>query len=180
MNVGPDLAKNIKQENGNIYNYLQNRNEHSMFLQPTDSDEVLRTINACRNKMSTDCEELSMYMIKNIVKEVVDPFTHICNLSFINGNFPNKMKVAKVVPLYKGGSKNKFTNYRPVSLLPQFSKILEKLFDVRLQKFIDKNHILSDSQYGFRANCSTSFALMELIEEICSGIDDKKITVGVL
>ena len=45
--------------------------------------------------------------------------------------------------------------------------------------FIDKNHILSDSQYGFRANCSTSFALMELIEEICSGIDDKKITVSV-
>ena len=65
------------------------------------------------------------------------------------------------------------------SLLPQFSKILEKLFDVRLQKFIDKNHILSDSQYGFRAKCSTSFALMELIEEICSGTDNKKLTVGV-
>ena len=76
------------------------------------------------------------------------------------------MKTAKVIPLFKVGDKASFNNYRPVSLLSQFSKILEKLFDVRLQAFIDKHKLLSNSQYGFRSNCSTSLALMELIEEI--------------
>ena len=179
VNVGPDLAKNIKRENTDIFNYLQNRNECSMFLQPTNMEEVFKTINSCSNKVSTDSEDLSMNIVKQIVKEVVEPFTHICNLSFIHGKFPENMKIAKVIPLYKGGSKNVYTNYRPVSLLSQFSKVLEKLFDVRLQAFVEKSNILSDSQYGFRSNRSTSLALMELIEEICTGIDNKKLTVGV-
>ena len=66
-----------------------------------------------------------------------------------------------------------------MSLLSQFSKILEKLFDSRLQSFIDKNYILNNSQYGFRANCSTSYALVELIEELSSSLDRNKVTVGV-
>ena len=61
------------------------------------------------------------------------------------------MKIAKVLPLYKNGEKHLFTNYRPVSLLSQFSKILEKLFAFRLDKFIDKYQILNNSQYGFRS-----------------------------
>ena len=74
------------------------------------------------------------------------------------------MKVAKVLPLFKSGDKDSFNNYRPVSLLPQFSKILEKLFDNRMQEFIDKHSLLNECQYGFRQNRSTSIALMELIE----------------
>ena len=89
------------------------------------------------------------------------------------------MKTAKVIPLFKSGDKKSFNNYRPVSLLSQFSKILEKLFDNRLQSFIDKHSILSDSQYGFRSSCSTSSALIELIEEISTSLDNKKIAIGV-
>ena len=72
-----------------------------------------------------------------------------------------------------------FTNYRPVSLLPQFSKILEKLFNNRLEKFIVKHKLLSDSQYGFRSNSSTSLAIIESIEEITNAIDHKQYAVGV-
>ena len=61
------------------------------------------------------------------------------------------MKVAKVIPLYKSGDSHIFNNYRPISLLSQFSKILEKLFVTRLDNFIDKNKLLMDSQYGFRS-----------------------------
>ena len=75
------------------------------------------------------------------------------------------MKVAKVVPIFKGGEKKLFTNYRPVSLLPQFSKVLEKLFHSRLSNFIDRYSILNDNQYGFRKNRSTSLALLELVEQ---------------
>ena len=89
------------------------------------------------------------------------------------------MKVAKVIPVFKGNDKQVFTNYRPISLLPQFSKILEKLFNVRLDNFIERHSILSNSQYGFRPNMSTSLALLELTEEITSALDKKKSTIGV-
>ena len=89
------------------------------------------------------------------------------------------MKTSKVIPLFKSGSKTSFSNYRPVSLLSQFSKILEKLFDTRLQSFMDKNCLISECQYGFRSGYSTSSALMELIEELSSALDSKKVTVGV-
>ena len=89
------------------------------------------------------------------------------------------MKVAKVIPVFKGNDKQVFTNYRPISLLPQFSKILEKLFNVRLDNFIERHSILNNSQYGFRPNMSTSLALLELTEEITSALDKKKSTIGV-
>ena len=67
-----------------------------------------------------------MSLIKNVIAKIVQPFGHTCNVSIQMGVFPSKMKIAKVVPLFKCGEKNVFTNYRPILLLPQFSKILEK------------------------------------------------------
>ena len=120
-----------------------------------------------------------MVIVQNVIGDIVKPFTYICNMSFVQGVFPDQMKVAKVIPLFKSGQKNVFTNYRPVSLLPQFSKILEKLFDKRLDAFIDKYELLSNSQYGFRSNRSTSLALIELLEEITTSLDNKKNVIGV-
>ena len=128
--------------------------------------------------MSED-SDISMYFLKDVFSYLVVPFTYICNLSFECGIFPNSMKTSKVIPLFKSGSKTSFSNYRPVSLLSQFSKILEKLFDTRLQSFMDKNCLISECQYGFRSGYSTSSALMELIEELSSALDSKQVTVGV-
>ena len=74
-----------------------------------------------------------MSIIKEIIPFVVSPFNYICNLSFYSGDFLYAMKIAKVLPVHKNGAKNEFNNYRPISLLPQFSKILEKLFDLRME-----------------------------------------------
>ena len=71
------------------------------------------------------------------------------------------------------------TDYRPVSLPPQFSKILEKIYYSRLEKIISKHDILSNSQYGFRRNMSTNLALLELVEELTSSIDKKNKTIGI-
>ena len=73
--------------------------------------------------MSTDYNDINMSMVKQIINQIVRPFV----VSFQTGVIPDKMKIAKVVPLFKSGEKNVFTNYRPISLLPQFSNILEKL-----------------------------------------------------
>lgn len=183
VNVGPKLAEEISKpqpEEGkeNVEDYLVS-NSSSMFLNAVNEHEILDIVNNCKNKMSTDWNDIDMALIKKVIDAIVKPLTHIFNLSFGSGVFPSKMKTAKVIPLYKEGDRKQFTNYRPVSLLSQFSKILEKLFALRLDKFIDKYDLLTECQYGFRANRTTSMALIDLIEKITSAIDDKKFAVGI-
>ncbi len=85
----------------------------------------------------------------------------------------------KVIPVFKSGEKNTFNNYRPISLLPKFSKVLEKLFNNRLTKYIEKYNVLFSGQYGFRKNMSVSYALIQLLENITDAIDKGEYTVGI-
>ena len=152
--MGPDLAEKNPDPGttGEMMEKLVDRNPSSMFLKAVDDAEILDIVNNCKNKRSTDFQDMDMALVKLVIPAIVKPLTHIFNLSFQTGIFPDGMKTAKVIPLYKAGSKHNFTNYRPVSLLPQFSKILEKLFNSRLEAFLEKHQLLSDSQYGFRSN----------------------------
>ena len=120
-----------------------------------------------------------MKVVKKVVSYIAKPLSDICNKSFTQGVFPDNMKIGKVIPLYKAGDRNVFSNYRPISLLSQFSKILEKLFNERLDKFIDKCNVLNNSQYGFRNKMCTTHALINLVEEISSPLDAKKFSIGV-
>ena len=152
-----------------------------MFLISVEEREITEIVKNCKNKKSTDSDNIDMSIIKHVIPHIVKPLTHICNniISFRNGTFPDQMKVAKVIPVFKGNDKQVFTKYRPIYLFPQFSKILEKLFNVRLDNFIERHSILSNIQYGFRPNMSTALALLELTEEITSALDKKKSTISV-
>ena len=120
-----------------------------------------------------------MYVISKVILSIVRTLAHICNMSFLSGLFPDDMKISKSIPLFKNGKKTEFNNNRPISILPQFSKILEKLFSLRLDSFLAKSNSLSDCQYGFRTDISTTYAALELIETITSAIDNKKHCAGV-
>ena len=89
------------------------------------------------------------------------------------------MKIARVIPLFKSGDNNLFTNYRQVSVLPIFSKLLERVVYNRLIKYFDKYDILFNYQFGFSKNHSTSLALLNLLDKITSAIDQKKYTIGI-
>ena len=180
VNVGPSLASKIKTpETGSIYQYLGIENDSNMSLDCTNIDEIIKTVKDFKGKQSTDSNDINMYIVKKIVNSIADPLCFICNKSFTEGVFPDDMKTAKVKPLFKSGERNVFTNYRPVSLLPQFSKILEKLFYNRLASFVETNSLLSEGQYGFRRNRGTNHALLELVEKITNATENKKVTVGV-
>ena len=109
----------------------------------------------------------------------MSPLTYVCNLSLTSGVFPDKMKLAKVLPIFKGGDKHIFTNYRPVSLLPQCSKVLEKLFNIRLNEFVTKHSILCPNQYGFRKGHSTALALAESVEVIKQSLERNLYVLGI-
>jgi hypothetical protein len=89
------------------------------------------------------------------VQFIKTPLANICNVSFTSGIFPEILKIAIVKPLHKKGNTREVQNYRPISLLSFFSKIVEKLMYNRLMSFITKNNILNDSQHGFREGRST-------------------------
>jgi hypothetical protein len=89
------------------------------------------------------------------------------------GVFPERLKYSKVKPLYKKGEKSCISNYRPITLLPAFSKIFEKVMYKRVSNFLNLNNILAGEQFGFRKNLSTDKALYSFTEEILSALDNK-------
>ena len=90
------------------------------------------------------------------------------------------MKIARVVSLFKTGDLSQFTNYRPVSVLPAFSKCLEGTVYNRLINFLNKFNTLSNNQYGFRKNHSTAYALIQLYDKLSDPTDQGKVTLGLL
>ena len=181
VNVGPSLANKIPATDTHFSQYLSDSTnvKNSLFLNPVTVVEILQIVANVKPKKSKGHDELGMCLIKKLIPYIVVPLKHIFNLSLLNGVFPDSMKIARVIPLFKTGNTKEFSNYRPISLLPQFSKILEKMYHSRLMAFIDSNQILYKSQYGFRKQMSTSLAIIELVEEITNSLDNHESTVGV-
>lgn len=107
------------------------------------------------------------------------PLLHIFNLSLEKGIVPLELKIAKIVLIYKDDDQAVFNHYRPISIMPSISKVLEKLVYQRLTDHLNKYNIIYTHQYGFRKKHSTYMALTHLINEICKAKDRKENTVGI-
>ena len=107
------------------------------------------------------------------------PLAYIINRSFSTGVFPKLLKIVKVIPIHKGRSTQDVTNYRPISLLSIFDKIIEKIMHKHLFAFLEYHNILFQSQFGFRRNNSTLYALVQITEIIKESIDKGKYGCGI-
>ena len=103
---------------------------------------------------------------------------HIFNLSLVQGKFINEFKKTKIIPVHKKGSKTDVNNYRPISLLPVMSKMLERIFYKRLYSFLSQSDFFHQNQFGFRKHF-TSNALTVMIENVTKAFEEKKYTLGV-
>ena len=128
---------------------------------------------------SSGWDQILPRVVKSTYQNFIVPITHVMNLSIINGVVPNELKVAKVVPIYKSGNRRIINNYRKVSVLPCFSKILEKLMYNRISNFIHKHSLLNEYQFGFRQKRSTNQALIVLLDKITAALDKGDIVLGV-
>ena len=115
---------------------------------------------------ATGLDHLPCCVLKNSLSNIIEPLTHIINLSLKEGRVPHEWKRASITPLFKGGDNMLPVNYRPISVLSVLSKVLEKLVFKQVYSYLDKNDILVSNQYGFRPKYSTTFALLDLIENI--------------
>lgn len=146
---------------------------------PTSKKELVKIINSMKNKTSSGLDEVSSLMLKRCHEELIEPLNHIINLSFNQGHVPKKMKSSKVVPLHKSGSKYELGNYRPISLVSTFSKLMEKVVLSRIVDHLERNGIVLDKQHGFISNRSTSTALVSLVEDVIDKLEEGQTVMGI-
>ena len=164
VNVGKTLAAPIPRSGPSFHTYLPEANKELIFLTPTGQLEISNII--LNMKKKTVLLDMMDYLPKlSTLETLVPPLTYITNLSLTEGNFPLQLKIAQVLPLYKNNDPMLFNNYRPISILPFFSKLYEEFMYNRLIDFIEKHQLLYQYQFGFRKNHSTFMALVVLLEK---------------
>lgn len=136
-------------------------NNNCIFLCPVTENEIVSVFLGIKNSNSCDADNIQITPVKYVIGLLASHLAHIFNLCILSASFPKNMQLAKVSIIHKKGDKNNMTNYRPVSILPVFSKGLEKIICARLTSFCDKYNVLTDAQFGFRKNRSTELALLE-------------------
>ena len=127
------------------------------------------------NKAYCGFDNISTIFLKQIAPTIIKPLTLLINQVFNTGIFPDRLKLAKVIPVFKKGDSKLINNYRPISLLPVISKVLEKLIANQLSQYFEDNKLFHDNQYGFRTGLSTEYATIELTDRIISNMDRNEI-----
>ncbi len=173
-NIGRRYAETIPNSIKSITSYLGNTpNPSTMYFTPTGPNEVREIINSFKTKKSKGDDGISMHLLKQLSEPCSLPLALIINMSLEHGIVPDAMKLARVIPIYKAKSKEEFINYRPISLLSNISKVLEKIVHKRLYSFLTKHNILNEKQYGFRPKHSTVDAITEFISDVLPSLDRK-------
>ena len=131
-------------------------------------------------KQSSGSDNISNVLLKELIPYLCEPLCILINKSLESGVFPNLMKLAEVVPLYKGKSRDQETNYRPISLLTTMSKVMEKVVYKRVYDFLTSTGQICDTQYGFRSKHTCDHAVAQVVGTILKNLENKRTTVSVM
>ena len=164
--IGENLAKKIPSPDKSYEAFLGNRSKSRFKFRSLSNDEVYRILQSLKPKSSSGRDMLSSKMLKFLGNLIVPHLTKLINLSLAKGVVPRILKIAKVIPIFKSGDRRDFTNYRPISLLPSISKILEKAAAYQLIDYLNNNNLLYKLQFGFRAGHGTLHPLIVLVDKI--------------
>ena len=156
--------------------YLPKSITSSIYLKDCDSAEMIETINELKNGKSSD---IPIHVIKKSCQVIAPYLVKYFNRCMQEGLFPEELKTGRISPIYKKEDEQLLGNYRPVSTLPVFGKILEKLIYARLYSFLTSKGIIHENQFGFRKGHSTSHALNYSVEHIESFVSKKQHVLGV-
>ena len=155
--------------------FLKNKIFPEFNLPSVTASEVIWIIEKLKNSEACGHDDISTNALKELKYSIAPSLAHIINLSFRTGRYPKIWKTAKIIPLHKNnGEKTDQTKYRPIALLPVFSKIIEKVMARALNKHLESNKLYSDKQHGYRRNRSTATALIQLQEDILTKFEENK------
>ena len=178
VNIGSDLASSILHTNEDPSHLISGQYPPLNNFDPPSTQEVHTIIMELKNSVPGH-DAIKSILIMETVDYLVQPLTHILSLSLHSGIIPLDLKMAKVIPIFKTGVTDDFGNYRPISILPCISKLLEKLVYIRVSKHLNDINILYEHQYGFSKKHSTEHALLHLTNIISSAMDKRKFAIGI-
>ena len=178
-NIGKNLSHQINNNNSRSFrNYLKNPVSESIFIKPTNYKEVEKEFDQFKTTKAT-MDIFNVKTLKFVQTEIIPALVIVFNKSMKTGVFPDFLKVAKVIPIYKDDEADLPKNYRPISLLTIFDKLLEKVVYTRVKSFLDKHRVLYKYQFGFRSKSSTTYALLDVLDYIYTSLDQGKYVFGV-
>jgi len=176
--VASDLDSQIPASDMSPLNFLGDPNTNSMFASPSIAQEVITVICKLKNS-SFNHKTIPTFIFKHCSDILGQPISDMFNLTLTVGIFPECLKLARVIPIFKSGNVKALINYRPISTLPVMSKIFEKLMFSRLNSFLKGHNILCNNQFGFRKNNCTSDAILEFVDHVITSLHNRKTLISV-
>lgn len=176
--IGPATQHKIPNVNSHYKMYLQAPVIDSLFIIPATRDEVLKVLLSLKPS-AAGFDGVSAIIVKHVAHSLCIPLTYLCNLSFELGVVPTSLKIARVVPVFKAGEKESVNNYRPISVLPCFSKVIEKIMFSRLYNFIAKHNLLYNYQFGFLPGRSTTHAILHFTCKVMEAFENNQYASGI-
>lgn len=181
VNIGQSISTKIQAPNNQTFKtHLKGHFPDTFSFRPILPDDLKDITKRMKPKFSQGHDNISSKLIIDSINETALPLSHIINLSLSTGIVPTHMKTAKVIPIFKTGDSESFNNYRPISLLPAFSKILEKVVYSQTMSFLNKFNILYNLQFGFRKKHSTFHPILHFLKNVTESNDSrtKDFTIG--
>ena len=175
--VAPKLASSIPQTSTDPLSFVH-RNPNTFIFFDSTEYEVENVINKLKNKKK-GINEVPISIYKKTADIISKIICKILNESISKGIFPSPLKIARIIPIHKSGSKQKTNNYRPISILPTISKIFEKIMHMKMMKFINKFNLLYTDQFGFRNQKSTTDAILKFTNECYEALNESKSMISI-
>ena len=176
INVGPSINASVVSNDTDPLSFLT-ATEKSIFLTPTDIPEVSSIIEGL-GKTAPGVDGLTGHILKLLASVIVRPLVHLTNLCLQEGKFPENLKNALVIPIYKSGDKTLPQNYRPISLISNISKIIERVLHKRIYDFLESEKLIAKTQFGFRKGHSTEHAVIHFMDYVTKHLENGKHIIG--
>ena len=177
-NIGEDLASTLPESQNSFHSYLSGNYPSSFFIRRMLPSDVERIISKSK-KSSGGFDEIPSRILKSVSPSISGPISILVNLCVSKGYFPTNLKLAKVSPIHKSGTKDNMNNFRPISLLPSISKIFEFYLYEQLLSYLDRFEIITSEQCGFRKNTSTSVCIANFLKKVVECLDRGEYCVGI-
>ena len=183
-NVGKGAFESTQKYCTNVnviaHDYANENITNKFRPQPVTVETVILTFKQLNETNAVGADDIAFRFIKDSLVVLAFYYTIIINTSIVTGIYPTLWKYCLVPPVLKSGDANDVSNYRPIAILPVLSKLLEKIVANQLRDYLENNHLISDTQHGFRKGRSTESALIKVTDKIYNNIDNNKISLLVL
>lgn len=175
----PEKLRNELSDNIIPKELPYNLHYHTLFLDPINEMELGNIIKELKNSYSAGIDGITTNILKLSIEHNISPLVCLINRMFEEAVFPDVLKIAKIIPVFKKGNQEEIENYRPISLLSIISKIVERSIFNRIIRFLVKHKILHNSQHGFMRGKSTATAIYRFLDTLYENVDNNLKTVGI-